>query len=587
MTTFDEHFTDEGGIAANAPAWARYRADMLSAFPSPYRSATDPLASAIADAVRRIDLLRPEPNGPAYLGTDPALRIDFDRVKRATLPERMSSPDAVVQDVVSLFEGAPNWGHPLTMCNVIPQPNTVAIIAAMLAQVYSLNILEGEYAWNAHRAELETGAMLAGAFGWDPEQAGCVYTYGGSGCWTYAVKYALTRVLPESRRAGVRTDAKVICSQQAHYTMQNSTDWTGLGMDQIVRVRTDPDTNAMDVGHLETLLREYSASGVPVAAVVCTMGTTDANAFDPADRVRALLDRYPNQPPFGPALLYCDAVVGWSWALFRTYDFDANPLGFSAAALPYLRRVSAAASAIAHADAVGVDFHKVGWTPYGSSAFIYRRASEFESILRRPESPYLQPRSPYNPLDYTLEVSRPATGSLAGWATLKYLGREGFQAILGGILETKLYLRHVLDREPNLVCANPDDDGLCTLLRAYPPEIDGNAQFERELADPAARDELIRHNQLTRAIGDILWTWFRAGKVIDGFHTPYMSFSTGFRVTTYNRDARDPDAVMFALKIFPMNVHMHPRLMRHVLRCVLAARDEAVAQRSGSSVTRT
>jgi len=64
---------------------------------------------------------------------------------------------------------------------VIPQPNTVAIVAAMLAQVYSLNILEGEYAWNVHRAELETASMLAGAFGWDTKRAGCVYTYGGSG----------------------------------------------------------------------------------------------------------------------------------------------------------------------------------------------------------------------------------------------------------------------------------------------------------------------------------------------------------------------------------------------------------------------
>ena len=74
--------------------------------------------------------------------------------------------------------------------------------------------------------------------------------------------------------------------------MQNSTDWTGLGMDNIVRVRTDVDSNAMDVSHLETLLKDVHARGVPVASVVCTMGTTDANAFDPADEVRALLDRY-------------------------------------------------------------------------------------------------------------------------------------------------------------------------------------------------------------------------------------------------------------------------------------------------------
>jgi glutamate/tyrosine decarboxylase-like PLP-dependent enzyme len=578
VSDLERHWDDAGRASDEAPRWARYRADMLSAFPSPCRSASDPLALAIAEAVQLVDSLRPEPLGPAYLGGNAALAIDFDQVKSARIAPEMASPTDVVRDVVRLFEGGPNWGHPLTMCNVVPQPNTVSILAAMLAQVYSLNILEGEYAWNVHRAELETAAMLADAFGWDAAKAGCVYTYGGSGCWTYGVKYALTRVLPESRAHGVRTDAKVICSQQAHYTMLNSTDWTGLGMDNIVRVRTDVDTNAMDVGHLETLLRDFAARGVPVAAVVCTMGTTDANAFDPADRVRALLDRYPNPPGFGRALLYCDAVVGWSWTFFQRYDFDTNPLGFSDDVLKSLRRLTTAVSMLRYADAVGVDFHKVGWAPYGSSVFVYRNAEEFESILRRPESPYLQPRSPYNPLDYTLEVSRPATGSLAGWATLKYLGYEGFQAILGGILEMKMYFRHVLDAAPNFACANRDDDGLCTLFRVYPADVDGNAQFERELTEPSARDELIRHNRLTRAIGDRLWAWFREGRRVNGLHTPYLSFSTGFRVTEYNRDATDPEAVVFALKAFPMNVHIRPAIMRHVLDCVLAARDEVLSE---------
>ncbi|MDA1378605.1 pyridoxal-dependent decarboxylase [Plesiomonas shigelloides subsp. oncorhynchi] len=123
--------------------------------------------------------------------------------------------------------------------------------------------------------------MLGNLIGWNPLHTGCVYTYGGSGCWTYHVKYALTRVLPDSRHTGIRTDAKVICSQQAHYTMLNSTDWMGLGMDNIITVRTDPETNAMDLAHLEEILKQLQAEKTPVASVVCTMGTTDANAFDP------------------------------------------------------------------------------------------------------------------------------------------------------------------------------------------------------------------------------------------------------------------------------------------------------------------
>jgi hypothetical protein len=75
-------------------------------------------------------------------------------------------------------------------------------------------------------------------------------------------------------------------------------------------------------------------------------------------------------------------------------------------------------------------------------------------------------------------------------------------------------------------------------------------------------------------VGEKLWEWIRSGKLVNGMHTPYTSYTTGFRVTEYNRDATDPKAVVYALKIFPMNVHIEPTLMKHVLNCVLAARDE-------------
>ena len=88
--------------------------------------------------------------------------------------------------------------------------------------------------------------------------------------------------------------------------------------------------------------------------------------------------------------------------------------------------------------------------------------------------------------------------------------------------------------------------------------------------------DCVNRSALTRRIGDRLWDWFRQGKLVDGLHTPYLSFSTGFRVTNYNRDSSDPDAVVFALKAFPMNVHVEPATMKHVVKCVLAARDEVL-----------
>ena len=576
-STFEEHWASQGTARGDAPKWAKYHSEMASEFPSPFRGKEDPLALQIEKFVEKLDKLRPEEAGPAYLGESGRLAYSYPEVKNIKINQQMGDLDAVLDDVVNLFNGAPNWGSPLTMCNVIPQANTAALVASMLSQVFSANILEGEYAWNVHRAELETAGMIGNLFGWNPVNTGAIYTYGGGGCFTYGVKYGLTRVLPDSRRKGIRTDAKIICSQQAHYVQQNATDWMGLGMDNIVHVRTDVESNQMDVGHLEEILTDLSARNIPVSTVICTMGTTDASAFDPIGKVREAMDRHPNPPGFGKAVLYADAVVGWSWIYFKDYDFDTNPLEFSEHILPVLKKNGQAMRELGHADAVGIDFHKVGWAPYVSSCFLYKNATEFESIHRRGADAYLQARTPYNPMYYTLEVSRTASGSLAGWATLKYFGMEGMQAILGGILESKYYLSDLVNTQTDMVSVNPDDTGLITLFRVYPQGVDAKAQFHKELNDRSHRAALIKHNLLTEAVGDKLFEWFRAGKKLDGKYTPYMSFSTGFRNATYNREGTDAEAVVYALKSFPMNVFGSPELMKWVLHCVHAARDEVLS----------
>jgi hypothetical protein len=161
--------------------------------------------------------------------------------------------------------------------------------------------------------------------------------------------------------------------------------------------------------------------------------------------------------------------------------------------------------------------------------------------------------------------------------TLKYFGKEGMQAILGGILETRYYLCDLLGVHPDMVGVNADDSGLVTLFRVYPKGIDAKAQYAMELNEPARRTDLLRHNRLTEAIGKQLFEWYRTGKRIEGRYTPHLSFTTGFRNANYNRDGSDPEAVVYALKSFPMNVFVTPESMRWALHCVHAARDEVVS----------
>lgn len=569
---------EAGAILGNAPQWAKYRKQLDTEFPTPFKGGTDTLALAMKKAVEMIDSLRPEPGGRAFLGDSSKLDYTFPAVKDAKIPQKAESLDKVMEDCVSLFNGMPDVSSPLTMSNVWPQPNNASIIASMLPLIFAPNIIEGEYAWNVHKAELESGGMLADLFDWEPTKAGAIYTYGGSGCWLYGLKYGLSRVLPGSREKGVRTDGKVLVSSQAHYCRQNATDWTGLGMDNVIVIPTDPVTNRMDLNVLETTLKELTEAGTPVIAVICTMGTTDASAFDPIADVRRLLDKYPNKAPYGKAVLYADAVCGWSWQTFKHYDFAANPLGFSAKALDVIRKNYEEIKGIHYADAVGIDFHKFGFSPYISSCFVYRDAAEFENIMRRGSYAYLQEVTPYNPMYYTLEVSRTAAGSLAGYATLKYLGIEGLQAVLGGILEVRLYMDSLVEGRTDMVLTNADDSGFTSLFRVYPKGTDAKLQYSRELNDREYRADLLANNRFQQAVGEKLFQWYLEGHKINGRPTPHLAYSTGFRTASWNGDGADPEGVVYTLKTFPMNVYNNPVVMNDVITAVLAARDEVEAE---------
>ncbi|MDC0708846.1 pyridoxal-dependent decarboxylase [Stigmatella sp. ncwal1] len=587
-----ENFAKHAGKArqalAAAPRWFQVRNTINEAFPSPFRTeGPDPLAVGMNQALALLNSLKPEPGGPAHIGPA-SMHPSYEHAPSVHLEQASLPLSEVVSKSAKLFEGMPHWNHPLTMPNVIPPANLAGIISAMMTQVFSPNIIEGEYSWNVENSELESAAMLSHLIGWpnpsnldavEGSAPGGLYTFGGSGCYFYAMKYALTRVLgKESRSKGIRADAKILVSYQGHYAKDISSDWTGLGMDNVVQIRTDPVTNAMDLKHLEEVMRTFNEAQVPIAAIVCTMGTTDAFAVDDVKAVRELVGKYPNPAPYGKTFIYCDAVIGWSWLTFGTYDFKANPLGFTPTVLAQVQKNYEAVKNLKEADAVGCDFHKVGWSPYNCSIIVMKDFTEFQTLMRRGESAYLQARTQYNPGLYTLEVSRTGAYSMAGWATLKFLGREGFQSILGGVLEVQEALREMLAEHPELVCVNDADTGFVTLFRVYPQGVNAQQQYARELTDPKALAELKAHNALQEKVADKIWDWFRDGKQHGGAYAPYISYTSGFRPTDYNPDMAIDGAVIYGLKAFPMNLNVDLETMQTLIKLVLTARDEVAKE---------
>ncbi|NEQ96837.1 MAG: hypothetical protein F6K30_08955 [Cyanothece sp. SIO2G6] len=165
------------------------------------------------------------------------------------------------------------------------------------------------------------------------------------------------------------------------------------------------------------------------------------------------------------------------------------------------------------------------------------------------------------------------------WATLKYLGADGFRSFLGGILDIQHYFRdEAIANEPTAVCVNDSDHGFVTLFWVYFSTVtDAAAQYERELNDPAAKDELAANNKLQEDIADLLWQWYRYPQEKPGDdYAPYISYTSGFRPANYPEEVVDENGnpyFIYAVKSYPMNVNITYEVMDDLLRLVLQARD--------------
>ena len=164
---------------------------------------------------------------------------------------------------------------------------------------------------------------------------------------------------------------RVLAPVTAHYSWSKGMKLMGLGRAQLELVpergmRTDTDA-------LEGLLERCERERQPVLMVVGVLGSTEFGTMDPVHDLVAARDRWAVRGlGFG---VHVDAAWGGYLAtLFREPDGSLRPLAdmreeyrdFPAT------EVHAAFGALAHADSITVDPHKLGYIPYGAGAFLCR-----------------------------------------------------------------------------------------------------------------------------------------------------------------------------------------------------------------------
>ena len=533
--------------------------DIRLAFPQPI---ADPIHNSyfVHSIMRALDQVDELKTHLPMLGN--IVPADFEAARQTVLPDAMSSVEDVTADLVSYLRGMTIFGHPRTQQNVVAPPTIPSLIGVLLASLYNPNLGWDEYSRLVALAEVEVIGMTSKMIGYDPEQSGGVFTFGGTGTTLYAVKLGLEKACPGTVQNGNSEDAVVFVSDTGHYCATNIVGWLGIGTNNLITIPTTFD-NEMDLDRLEQEARNALRNGKKIAAIIATLGTTDAFGLDNLMHIVALREKLVDEfeLDYHPHI-HADSVIGWAWSVFNTYDFEENPLGFRRGTI---RALAGACRRIEHlhlADSVGIDFHKTGFAPYISSLVLVKNRSDLDLIKRHPEQmPYLYHFGDYRPGMYTLETSRAGTGVLAALANLRLFGEEGLRVILGHIVEMTQRLREQLGGQAGTTVVNQYNFGTVTLFRAYPEGVDTFEIKDLEFKDATYRDSLLAHNDYNRKIFQYVHSEAMEGRGV------VISTTECYRHTTYGEP-------IVALKSFILSPFVNETDVETVVSKVLEAREK-------------
>jgi len=526
-----------------------------------------PVSDRVHDAYFVFSILRALDQVDALKGQTPMLGTptnpDWQAAQAARLPEQGAPLEEVTRQLVDHLRGMFIWGHPRSQINVIPPPSIASIIGVLLPSTYNPNLCSEETGRKFSEAEVEVSAMAAGLVGYNRERSAGLFTFGGTGALLYGLKVGLEKACPGAMESGLAGAGRtvVLASTQSHYACSTAAGWLGIGAKNVIHVPTHLD-NSLQLERFETAAREVLSSGGKIAAVVATMGSTDAFGIDDLAALRAIRDRLVEEfrLSYRPHL-HADAVIGWAWSVFNDYDYQANPLGFRGRTVRALAKANHRIRHLGLADSIGIDFHKTGYAPYVSTLVLFGDRADLALIARdREEMPYLFQSGVHHPGQYTLETSRSGTGPMAALANLLLFGREGLRVLLGHAVEMSEVLREGIEAHPDLTVLNGDNVGPVTLFRVYPRGTDTFTVKDRERTDPRERERLLANNAYNRRIFQRVHAEALAGEGV------VISLTDCYRESDYG----EPIAALKSYILSPFSDEAH---VRSVIARVLAARD--------------
>ncbi len=224
----------------------------------------------------------------------------------------------------------------------------------------------------------------------------------------------------------------LLVSSSKHYSWPKAMHYLGLGESNTFYVALD-ERGRMSTADLKEKLNFLKQNNIPLLGVVGIVGTTELGTIDPISSIVEIL-RELKEKNGSHIWFHIDAAYGGFFRSLLQSETSHSLDAFTAQNL----------SAMAEADSVTLDPHKLGYVPFASGAFICKNADDY--FIRSFTGPYIK-SDRYNLGNFTLEGSRSATGAVATYASMKaFAGLSGYSRILSRAIQAKKDFKQELNQ---------------------------------------------------------------------------------------------------------------------------------------------
>ena len=262
-----------------------------------------------------------------------------------------------------------------------------------------------------------------------------IFVTGGTQANLVAVLSARNTLDPNTKKMGLRQqhDLALFISDQAHYSFISAANVLGLGVENVIRVKSDR-YGRMDTDALETAIQTANRVNKVPFFIGATAGTTVLGAFDPIEEIAHIASKY-------HLWLHIDGAFGGSAFLSNRH------------------KSLLAGSELA--DSFSWDAHKMMGVPVPCSLILMRKSGILHDACTTTDvstaSNYVYHDIGGGSFDLgekSLQGTR-KVDVLKLWFAWKYYGDEGYENRLNHVVELAQYAEEQIEMTPFLEMAFP------------------------------------------------------------------------------------------------------------------------------------